>query len=249
MKLDLDNPAEEVRIEVIPLIDVIFCILTFFILAAVGLARQQAISLDLPKASTGAPIPSETAATGQNRLYVSVDSTGQVYIDQSPVPRSILYDVVQQHQQIAPDGLIVLYAARDARYEDVVSILDLLRSVGGNRVALATLPGNNPAQEDIPGLAPLPGTPSPDGASPGGASPDSTFPGSPSPGGALPDSDGLNELLNSPNLPTGPSDLNLLPGAPSSPGAPGSSTAAPQQPTSSPAPANSPGASTQSPNQ
>jgi biopolymer transport protein ExbD len=144
MKIDyLDDPNQNVHIEILPLIDVIFCILTFFILAAVGLTRQQAIDLDLPAANTGAPLPAQglgAEAALQERLYVSVDAIGQVYLDQQPVTVDLLYDVLQQHQQSYPDGLIVLYASRDARYEDVVSVLDLLRSVGGNRVALATLP-------------------------------------------------------------------------------------------------------------
>ncbi|NJN21326.1 MAG: biopolymer transporter ExbD, partial [Leptolyngbya sp. RL_3_1] len=143
MKIDLlDNtPAEDVRIEIIPLVDVIFCILTFFILAAVGLTRQQAIDLDLPTANTGSPLPGIGAdAIRRGRLYVSVDAIGQVYLDQQPVTLDLLNDVLLQHQQVAPEGLIVLYASRDARYEDVIRVLDLLRAVGGDRVALATLP-------------------------------------------------------------------------------------------------------------
>ncbi|MEO0824792.1 MAG: biopolymer transporter ExbD [Cyanobacteria bacterium J06635_15] len=141
MKLDLDSGNEDIRIEILPLIDVIFCILTFFILAAVGLTRQQAISLDLPSASTGAPIPGQgLTETGSEKLYVSLDDRGQVYIDQQPVSLNLLFDVLIQHQQTSPNGLIVLNAARDARYADVIQVLDLLRSVGGDRVALATLP-------------------------------------------------------------------------------------------------------------
>jgi biopolymer transport protein ExbD len=142
MKIDvLDTPKEEVRLEIIPLIDVIFCILTFFILAAVGLTRQQAIDLDLPSAQTGQPLPGQVGQGGiSDRLYVSVDSLGQIYLDQQPVTLDLLYDVLLQFNQINPGGLIVLYASRDARYEDVVIVLDVLRSVGGDRVALATLP-------------------------------------------------------------------------------------------------------------
>ncbi|MCG8367239.1 MAG: biopolymer transporter ExbD [Pseudanabaenales cyanobacterium] len=140
MKLEIDSPAEEVRIEIIPLIDVIFCILTFFILAAVGLTRQQAINLDLPAADTGSPLPTEGSSQVNSRLYVSIDAIGQVYIDRQPVSLDLLYDVLLQHQRLSPSGLIVLYASKDSRYEDVVQVLDLLRSVGGNRVALATLP-------------------------------------------------------------------------------------------------------------
>ncbi|MEA5447419.1 biopolymer transporter ExbD [Leptolyngbya sp. CCNP1308] len=142
MKLDLlDNPSKDVHLEIVPLIDIIFCILTFFILAAVGLTRQQAIDLDLPTAQTGQPLPGQVGQ-GADRLYVSIDGFGQIYLDQQPVPIELLRDVLGQFSQVNPGGLIVLYAARDARYEDVVVVLDELRAVGGDRVALATLPAD-----------------------------------------------------------------------------------------------------------
>jgi biopolymer transport protein ExbD len=119
MKVDLlDTPSQEVRLEIIPLIDVIFCILTFFILAAVGLTRQQAIDLDLPSADTGQPLPGQVGQ-GSDRVYVSIDGFGQVYLDQQPVPVEVLQDVLFQFVQTSPNGLIVLYASRDARYDDV----------------------------------------------------------------------------------------------------------------------------------
>lgn len=159
MKIDLlDTPSEDVRIEIIPLIDVIFCILTFFILAAVGLTRQQAIDLDLPQASTGNALPPQgigTEAIQRGRLYVSVDAIGRIYVEQQRVTDDLLYEILLQHRQISPQGLIVLYASRDARYEDVIQVLDLLRSVGGDRVALATLPGESPNFQDEPQDAPL----------------------------------------------------------------------------------------------
>ncbi|NJM97769.1 MAG: biopolymer transporter ExbD [Phormidesmis sp. RL_2_1] len=149
MKLDLDNRQSDVQIEILPMIDVIFCILTFFILAAVGLTRQQAIALDLPSVNNSSPVEGNS----RDRLYVSVDSAGQVYVDKSAIPLGLLYDVLAQYQQRAPGGTIVLYASRSARYEDVVKVLDLLRSVGGDRVALATLPNDaslDPTQGSSP---------------------------------------------------------------------------------------------------
>lgn len=156
MKIPEPSTQPDVRVEIVPLIDVIFCILTFFILAAVTLTRQNAINVDLPSAATGVPQMREM-------LVVSVDPIGQTYIDQQPVTRDQLYQALLQYQQGNPQGLMVLYASRLASYNDVVEVLDLLRSVGGERVALATLPdGNNqeqPAQtpqfspsETIPGL-------------------------------------------------------------------------------------------------
>jgi biopolymer transport protein ExbD len=152
MKIDLDNAQKsDVRIEILPMIDVIFCILTFFILAAVGLTRQQAIALDLPSVRSSTPVE----GTGRDRLYVSLDSAGQVYVDKSAVSLELLSDVLVQHKQLAPNGTIVLYASRSARYEDVVKVLDLLRLVGGDRVALATLPTDaslDPTQGTSPTL-------------------------------------------------------------------------------------------------
>jgi biopolymer transport protein ExbD len=133
MKIHLDSPEEEARIELIPLIDVIFCILTFFLLAALQLTRQQAISVDLPKASTGQPQMREM-------MVVSIDTFGQIYIDQIPVTPPQLDQVLQKYQTRNPGGLMVLYAPKDAKYNDVVQILDRMRLVGGDRVALATLP-------------------------------------------------------------------------------------------------------------
>lgn len=140
MKVDLlETPTEDVRLEIIPLIDVIFCILTFFILAAVGLTRQQALDLDLPSAQTSQPLPAQENSGLSERFYVSIDPFGNVYYEQQQIDLVLLYELLQQHQQFYPEGLIVLYASQQTDYGRVVEVLDLLRSVGGDRVALATI--------------------------------------------------------------------------------------------------------------
>lgn len=162
-----DSDDSGVRIEILPLIDVIFCILTFFILAVINFSRQQAISLDLPQAKTGAP-------QLQNILIVTIDDIGQLYVDQNPVSRSDLAWEIKKYNQNNPDGLMTLYAAKNSTYREVVEVLDVLREVGGDRVALATLPegsktqvvpptpGVNPAFPGLPGSAnPFPEPPSP----------------------------------------------------------------------------------------
>ncbi|MEL6502635.1 MAG: biopolymer transporter ExbD [Cyanobacteria bacterium J06621_12] len=150
-----DSQSSGANIEILPLIDVIFCILTFFILAAVNFSRQQAISLDLPQAKTGAP-------QLQNILIVTIDDIGQLYVDKNLVSRSDLAWEIKKYNQANPDGLMTLYAAKNSTYREVVEVLDILREVGGNRVALATLPeGSQPAQVPAtPGVNPaIPGLP------------------------------------------------------------------------------------------
>jgi biopolymer transport protein ExbD len=129
---------QEMRIEIVPLIDVIFCILTFFILAAVGFSRQQAISLNLPKATTGTPQMREM-------LVVSLDDQGQLYLEKQPVSQVQLYSAVKNYHSLNPTGLMVLHASQEVRYSEVIQVLDMLKEVGGERVALATLPGESTA--------------------------------------------------------------------------------------------------------
>jgi biopolymer transport protein ExbD len=138
LKLWQDQSHEpEVRLEILPLIDVIFCILTFFILASLSFSRQQAINLNLPTASTG-----ETQVN--EMLVVSLDSTGQVYLEQKAVTKEELAQTLKNYYLLNPQGLVVLHASRESLYNDVVELLDLLRTFGGDRVALATIPLDAP---------------------------------------------------------------------------------------------------------
>ena len=129
--------ASEVKIDMIPLIDVIFCILIFFILAAVTFSRQQAISLDVPKAKTGTPQVREM-------LVISLDDFGDVYVDKEPVATSLsLQREINKYLVLNPQGLIVLNASKNVSYNQVIRVLDVLREVGGDRVALSTLPAES----------------------------------------------------------------------------------------------------------
>lgn len=149
LRIRLETVEEDVQVNLIPLIDVIFCILIFFILAAVGLSRQQAININLPKAETGVP-------QSRQLLIVSLDSQGNVFVEQQPVrsKEEFMQKLVQYLQQ-NPNGLMSLYASPNASYDQVVQLLDILRSVGGDRVALATLPGGAPpAPNTTPNINP-----------------------------------------------------------------------------------------------
>ena len=134
MKINPGNINEEPRIELVPLIDVIFCILTFFLLAGLQVARQQAINVDIPKATSGAPAAREL-------LMVSLNDAGQIFLEQQPmlVPGQLM-EAVKQYRQARPNSSIVLYASKQVSYNKVVEVLDALRGVAGDRVALATLP-------------------------------------------------------------------------------------------------------------
>ncbi|MGB3493481.1 MAG: biopolymer transporter ExbD [Elainellaceae cyanobacterium] len=142
MKTDWESPSQDIRIEILPLIDVIFCILTFFILASVVLTRQSGINVDLPSASSG------TTQMREMRI-VSLDQRGQLFWEQQPIDQFQLIEELQNYKATNPIGLVVLYASQDASYRSVVDVLDLLREEWGDQVALAT----QPEQERDAGLS------------------------------------------------------------------------------------------------
>ncbi|MBD2185520.1 ExbD/TolR family protein [Aerosakkonema funiforme] len=152
MKINLDSPSDDIKIELIPLIDVIFCILTFFILAALQFTRQQAINVDLPKASS-----STTPAQTRQLLIVSINPFNQIYVENELVTPENLEQKLREYRQTNPEGTMVLYASKTAFYNDVVQVLDKMRLFGGDRVALATLPDTPNRAIDSPVPSPTPG--------------------------------------------------------------------------------------------
>ena len=88
-----ESGSGELKIELLPLIDVIFCILTFFLLAAVNFTRQQAISLNLPQARTGTP-------QLRDMLIVTIDDIGQLYVEKQLVSRTVLSSYLQDYKKI-----------------------------------------------------------------------------------------------------------------------------------------------------
>jgi biopolymer transport protein ExbD len=150
MKINNNDASGEPRIELVPLIDVIFCVLTFFLLAGLQVARQQAINIDIPSAKTATPQEREL-------LMVSLNDQGQIFIEQQPVPSAEqLIITIKQFQQVKPNSSIVLYASKQVSYNQVIQVLDLLRSVAGERVALATVPGSPPPSTPTSTITPTP---------------------------------------------------------------------------------------------
>ena len=153
-----ETQNNDLRIELLPLIDVIFCILTFFLLAAVNFTRQQAISLNLPQAKTGTP-------QVEDMLVITLDDIGQLYVEKQLVTRNLLNAYLEEFNEDNPNGVMVLYAAKNSTYREVVEVLDILREFGGDRVALATVPAigqNVPTSGNpLPSLPSVPGLPTP----------------------------------------------------------------------------------------
>lgn len=145
-KLWQEEATPDLRIEILPLIDVIFCVLIFFILAAVNLSRQQAINLDLPSADNG-------AVQMPNMAIVSLTDFGQIYVEKQLIQTQAQFtQIVEDYLARNPDGIVILNASEKRSYQEVIQVLDWLKSIGGTRVALGTLSGSQRTVQDLNGL-------------------------------------------------------------------------------------------------
>ncbi len=131
MKVNIEPDDLDVRIEIIPLIDIIFCILVFFLLGAVTTGSTKGLNVDLPKANSG-----QTQFGDQ--LTVEVDVLGQIIIQNTVVSKEQLSQLLATYVAQKPQGVVVFQADKRLNYETVIDLFDLLRKVGGTRVALGT---------------------------------------------------------------------------------------------------------------
>ena len=121
------------EINLVPMMDVLMTILTFFIIISMTMtAQQQSVNIDLPSTNAGA----NTVKT-PDPLVVGLTNQGVLAIANNPVTDAQLSQQMQAYLQTNPNGAVVLQADKKLPYEQVVQVLGKMRDVGGDRVSLA----------------------------------------------------------------------------------------------------------------
>ncbi|MBD2608286.1 biopolymer transporter ExbD [Scytonema hofmannii FACHB-248] len=163
MKVNLHTPVEEVQIQIIPLIDVVFCILTFFILAALQFTRQEAINVDLPKASTGTAVPNTSNLQLQSQqqiLTLGIDAIGQTSLNGQTIQRQQLAENYKNYLKQNPNGILALKVTKSTAYNDVMQMVDLWRQQGGTQISFVVQPTySSPPTLSLPVIPPFPVNP------------------------------------------------------------------------------------------
>ena len=71
-------------------------------------------------------------------MIVSLNNSNQLYINKKQVTHNQLFDSIKTYRELNPKGLVVLRASKKSSYNEVVQVLDILKEVGEDNVALAT---------------------------------------------------------------------------------------------------------------
>lgn len=128
MKIQL-NQSSKVRIELIPLIDIVFLLLVFFIYAMLSMAVHRGLPVRLPSAASS---QIEKLTT----LSVTIKADGSAFVDKEPVPLSELAGVLKAKAAGNHQTGVLLFADRSLTYQKLFRVLDQIRSTGLNHVSL-----------------------------------------------------------------------------------------------------------------
>jgi biopolymer transport protein ExbD len=128
----LEEPDLPPQINIVPMIDVIFAILTFFIMSTLFLGRFEGLTVNLPRATTA-----KTQAT--TRMVVTIDRQGDLYFDRAKLPLATLTAAVRQQQKKTPNLVVVINADGAVSHAQVVAVMDQIRQVEGVKLSIAAL--------------------------------------------------------------------------------------------------------------
>jgi biopolymer transport protein ExbD len=131
MKIGNPLPHKHARIEIIPLIDIMFFLLAAFMLASLSMIRMQTHRVDLPEAKMAKP------DFKPDIVNISIDKSGEVFIDKKQVDLGTMRLALSNAFRVNTNVPVYISGDRDAAHGNVVRVLDQVRAVGIQRVSFA----------------------------------------------------------------------------------------------------------------
>jgi len=136
MKLFVET-KRKIRIEMIPLIDIMFLLLVFFIYAMLSMAVHRGLPINLP-ISSSAEIDKKLV------LSITVKADGSVYLDKSPVILSNLTRRLEIEAEEHKEPGVLLFADQTLPYQKLFQVLDKIKMAGLEKISLQAERPNDP---------------------------------------------------------------------------------------------------------
>jgi biopolymer transport protein ExbD len=149
-------PIKRARIEIIPLIDIMFFLLAAFMLVSLTMINMKGIDVNLPTATSAQP------NNQPDFTIVSIDALMDIYFEKEKVAKEDVLPRLQKLYDSNHNVRIFVRADKDATYENVVFVLDKARTAGIQKVGLeikaydsssGSVPNPSPAE---PAVSPSP---------------------------------------------------------------------------------------------
>jgi biopolymer transport protein ExbD len=122
------------RIEIIPMIDTVFFLLVFFMVASLSMTLETGMRVNLPKAQSA----QREALT---KVTVSLTADGKLYVDRERTTLAGLRATLRQRIEENPRVVVVINADERVEHGKVVGVMDAAKKAGAARMAIATRAG------------------------------------------------------------------------------------------------------------
>lgn len=143
MKLRPLKIEKKPSIMIIPMIDIIFFLLVFFMMSMLSMTARHTLDLDLPRASSA-------ELTAVKSLPVSITRNGTIYVEKEKISRENFPRRIELEKERNPEMTVLLSADARSEHGDFLFVLDKLNAAGIQKISIAAEPEPSPAEQETP---------------------------------------------------------------------------------------------------
>jgi biopolymer transport protein ExbD len=141
MKISSPIVRKRTRLEIIPLIDIMFFLLASFMMVSLQMQKVKTLKANLPTATQA------TSSVKPDIINLMVDKYGQVSLDKKPLSFPELFRTMTNRYQLNTNIPVYLSGNREATHGSMMYVLDMVKRAGIQRVAVAVKAGPSPSSE------------------------------------------------------------------------------------------------------
>lgn len=143
MKLRPLKIEKKPSIMIIPMIDIIFFLLVFFMMSMLSMTARHTLDLDLPRASSA-------ELTAVKSLPVSITRDGTIYVEKEKISRESFLRRIELEKERNPEMTVLLSADARSEHGDFLFVLDKLNAAGIQKISISAEPEPSPAEQETP---------------------------------------------------------------------------------------------------
>ncbi|MFC1534290.1 ExbD/TolR family protein [Thermodesulfobacteriota bacterium] len=129
MKVNIKIGKKPPRIEMLPLIDIVFLLLVFFIYAMLSMAVHRGLSVELPSSSA---VKIDKGAA----FSVTLKADGSIFMNKDKTSLEDLEESLKQAEKSRKETGVLLFADRTVSYQDLFRVMDQIRIAGITKISL-----------------------------------------------------------------------------------------------------------------
>jgi biopolymer transport protein ExbD len=126
------RPKKHARIEIVPLIDIMFFLLATFVMVSLSMVKNRGITVVLPQAASG------TQEDRKDHVSISLSEAGQLYLDKQELTQEQLVEALRKLKEQNAELKVFINGDQNARLGLAIAVLDEARKLGISKVAFET---------------------------------------------------------------------------------------------------------------